>query len=299
VNQQGKVLDTDITPWYEKYVSPKYDPKEVKLEPNKLTRDDGWSLNIQRIVFGQSFPYDPTLKNASISFTIQNNTGDDQIFMPKGSIVGITSTGGKTYPISFGSLELLHIRIQELRIEQKQTDIKPGLLKLSSDISVDGAETRFSKVTYRDEQGNEFEIPVDMTPGIITQPKNAVDTTVLMEKYLKDHGYTILTATGGGNLAGASIQLPKSFNEVVSGVEIGELLRQKNELSKKKNLDFSKYLGEKVSVMTWGLEGLANNPNGLNAFFLIHEDQIVGVWFESNTGSGEKNTTLTILENTL
>jgi beta-lactamase regulating signal transducer with metallopeptidase domain len=180
VNQQGKLLDTDITPWYEKYVSPKYDPKEVKLEPNKLTRDDGWSLNIQSIVFGQSFPYDPTLKNASISFTIQNNTGDDQIFMPKGSIVGITSTGGKTYPISFGSLELLHIRTQELRFEQKQYGIKPGLLKLASDISVNSAETRFSKVTYRDEQGNEFEIPVDLTPELKIDPPKINGT---MEPY--------------------------------------------------------------------------------------------------------------------
>ena len=53
VNQQGKVLDTDIVPWYEKYVSPKYEPKAVKLEPNKLTRDDGWSLNVQSIYLGR------------------------------------------------------------------------------------------------------------------------------------------------------------------------------------------------------------------------------------------------------
>jgi len=180
VTQSKQVVTKDIAPWYETYVAPKYDPKEVKLEPNKLTRYDGWSLNVQSIVFGQSFPNDPTLKTATISFTIQNNAGDDQIFMPKGSIVGITGTGGKTYPMTFGSLDLQYIQSQKMRIEQKQTGIKPGLLKLASAISVDSAETRFSKVTYRDEQGNEFEIPVDMTPELKINPPKINGT---MEPY--------------------------------------------------------------------------------------------------------------------
>src|SRR5665648_307654 len=169
VNQQGKVLDTDIVPWYEKYVSPKYDPKAVKIEPNKLTRDDGWSLNVQSIIFGQSLPNDPTLKSGTIDFSIQNNAGEDQIFMPKGSIVGIISTGGKTYPLSL-ELESIYIGCQELRNGQKQTAIKPGLLKLGSVLMLDSAETRFSKVMYRDEQGNEFVIPVDLTPELKISP---------------------------------------------------------------------------------------------------------------------------------
>jgi len=180
VNQQGEVLETDILPWYEKYVSPKYDPKKVKLEPNKLTRDDGWSVNIERIEFGQGPPDDPTLKSGFIRYSIQNNAGDDQMFMPKGSVVGITGAGGKTYPLSFGSLELQYIQAQEMRIMQKQTEIKPGILGLVSSIAVDSAETRFSKVTYRDEQGNEFEIPVDLTPELKISPPTINGT---MEPY--------------------------------------------------------------------------------------------------------------------
>ena len=180
VNQQGEVLETDILPWYEKYVSPKYDPKKVKLEPNKLTRDDGWSVNIERIEFGQGPPDDPTLKSGFIRYSIQNNAGDDKMFMPKGSVVGITGAGGKTYPLSFGSLELQYIQAQEMRIMQKQTEIKPGILGLVSSIAVDSAETRFSKVTYRDEHGNEFEIPVDMTPELKINPPKINGT---MEPY--------------------------------------------------------------------------------------------------------------------
>lgn len=180
VNQQGKVVDTDIVPWYEKYISPKYDFKEVKLEPNKLTRDDGWSLNVQSIVFGESLPNDPTLKTGNIDFTIQNNAGDEQTFMPKGSIVSITSTGGKTYPFLFDSLESLYIYTQEVRIEQKQTGIQPGILKFGFVLSLDSTEKHFSNVTYRDELGNEFKIPVDMTPELKVSPARINGT---MEPY--------------------------------------------------------------------------------------------------------------------
>lgn len=125
--------------------------------------------------------------------------------------------------------------------------------------------------------------------------ENMVDTTALMVKYLKDHGYSISNATGGGNLAGTQIQLPNSFNSVINNVKIGELLREKNELSKQNELDFAKYLGQKASIFTWGLDATADSPNGLNVFFLIHNDNIVGVWFEPNK-YGEKNMTLGIFE---
>ncbi len=67
-----------------------------------------------------------------------------------------------------------------MRIGQTQTGIKPGLLKRASAISVDSAETRFSKVTYRDELGNQFEIPVDMTPELKINPPKINGT---MEPY--------------------------------------------------------------------------------------------------------------------
>ena len=95
---------------------------------------------------------------------------------------------------------------------------------------------------------------------------NVVDTVALTVKYLKDHGYSIANATGGGNLAGAKIQLPNSFNAVINEVKIGELLKEKNELSKRNAFDFSMYLGQEVSIMTWGLDATADSPSGLNVF---------------------------------
>lgn len=124
---------------------------------------------------------------------------------------------------------------------------------------------------------------------------DGVDVASITMKYLKDHGYSISNETGGGNLAGAKIQLPNSFNAVLNNVKIGELLKEKNELSKRNEHDFSKYLGQNVSIFTWGLDATADSPYGLNVFFLIHGDDIVGVWFEPNK-YGEKNTTLSIFE---
>ena len=132
------------------------------------------------------------------------------------------------------------------------------------------------------------EAQIDLTTGIYT--------TKLMVKYLKDHGYSISNVTGGGNLAGAKIQLPNSFNAVINNVKIGELLREKNELSKRNELDFSKYLGQKASIFTWGLDATANFPKGSDAFFIIYDDNIVGVWFESSIVNGESNKTLGIFE---
>ncbi len=130
----------------------------------------------------------------------------------------------------------------------------------------------------------------------LTPPaENEVNTTALMLEYLKDHGYNISNETGGGNLAGAEIQLPNSFDTVRNEVKIGELLREKNELSKRNEFDFSMYLGQKVTILTCGLEATTDSPYGLNAFFLIYNDKIVGVWFEPNK-VGAKNLTLGLFE---
>lgn len=180
VNQKGEVLDTDIIPWYEKYASPKYDPKKVILESNKMTRDDGWSLNIQSIELRPGALYDPTLKYAVIDSTIINNAGEDQIFMPKGTIVSITSATGKTYPVYPRSLESRYIDIQELKNSQSLTNIKTGQLSFEFSAEVDSSETSFTKVSYRDEQGNIFDISIN----IITEQKIAPPTiNGMMEPY--------------------------------------------------------------------------------------------------------------------
>lgn len=166
VNQQGHVQNIDILPWYEKLPVPTYNPKAVKIEKDKLTRNDGWGFSITSLGFNELVPDDPTQKSLSLTVTGQNNAGPDKLFMPKGSIVSITSSSGKTYPLKSDTFDKIYISIQQMRMEGKMnTQIKPGVFAVVYDsIMVNAADTHFSKVTYRDELGNDFNIPIDIIP---------------------------------------------------------------------------------------------------------------------------------------
>jgi beta-lactamase regulating signal transducer with metallopeptidase domain len=171
VNQQGKVLESDIIPWYEKYVCPNYNPKSVQIEPNKLSRDDGWSLKVTSIKSDVHFPYDSNSRNATVSLDIENISGLDQLFMPKGSIVSITGASGKVYSIASVGLEETYVETQQFRIQQKNSSMKPGLFKYAMTINVDAAETGFTELSYSDEKGNKFAIPINITAQIEQSPK--------------------------------------------------------------------------------------------------------------------------------
>jgi hypothetical protein len=70
------------------------------------------------------------------------------------------------------------------------------------------------------------------------------------EKFVTDHGYKIYLNSG----MNADLQLPATFTEKKNDVAVGELLKQRNELSKQKGLDFSGYLSKKVTLYTYGVE---------------------------------------------
>ena len=169
----------------------------------------------------------------------------------------------------------------------------------SSTSSISTTDSSKENQSAQDNIQNNLPLPtIAQGTNLAPATGDVVDAVALTVKYLKDHGYSIANATGGGNLAGAKIQLPNSFNAVINEVKIGELLKEKNELSKQNAFDFSMCLGQEVSIMTWGLDATADSPNGLYVFFLIHNDKIVGVWFEPNK-YGEKNMTLSIFERSI
>lgn len=180
VNQKGQVLDKDVIPWYEKLTTPPYNPENTIIEANKLVRDDGWSLIFEKLVISGPYPSDPYLQSLEIYCRAENNSGADQLFMPRGSIVSITAASGKTYP--FGSVELdkTYIGIQQMRLEQNETAITAGQLKLGMMAEAEAADTQFTYLTYQDENGRDFQIPLNLTPEF-TQQKP--DNTLNIEPY--------------------------------------------------------------------------------------------------------------------
>ncbi|TGE37191.1 hypothetical protein E4K67_15055 [Desulfosporosinus fructosivorans] len=87
VTQSKQVVTKVIAPWYVTYVVPKYNPQALKIEPNKLIRDDGWMLNVTKITLAAS-PYDKGNGNAGkffeVYFSIENANGKEKGFIPQG-----------------------------------------------------------------------------------------------------------------------------------------------------------------------------------------------------------------------
>ncbi len=72
----------------------------------------------------------------------------------------------------------------------------------------------------------------------------------LTRQFVETRGYKILVNSGANH----DLKLPGSFDEIKNGVQIGALLKEKNELSKQVGLDFSNYLGKSVTLVTYGVK---------------------------------------------
>jgi beta-lactamase regulating signal transducer with metallopeptidase domain len=164
VNQAGQVLAKDVIPWYEKLATSPYHPENTTIEANTLRRDDGWSLNIEKIVLSGPYAFDPVLQSVEVYCRAANNAGPDQLFMPRGTLVSITAAGGKTYPIRLVPLDQTYIDMQQMRLRQNETAITAGQLKMGVLAEADATDTQFSSLTYRDEDGREFQIPLTLAP---------------------------------------------------------------------------------------------------------------------------------------
>jgi hypothetical protein len=85
------------------------------------------------------------------------------------------------------------------------------------------------------------------------EDQDSMNTLIQSEtaaQFAKDQGYEIQVNSG----ANYNLQLPGSFNEIKNGVQIGDLLKKRNEVSKQNGLDFSGYLGKSVTLITYGVK---------------------------------------------
>ena len=80
--------------------------------------------------------------------------------------------------------------------------------------------------------------------------------------------------------ANFDLQLPSSFDEIKNGVQIGELLKKSNELSKQNGLDFSSYLGKQVTLITYGVYNKQKVFKNID--FVMDGNKIVGFWIDDH-----------------
>ena len=178
VTQSKQVVTKDIAPWYETYVAPKYNPQAVKIEPNKLIRDDGWMLNVTKITLAAS-PYgkDPG-KYFEVSFSLENVNGKEKGFIPQGNILGVVGASGKLYELKWPDpLDQMYIKMQRSLpgLEKREgKPYEPGIFKIATGAKAEANEQTFAKVIYQDENGNKFEIPIQgITPELTYPNPNA------------------------------------------------------------------------------------------------------------------------------
>lgn len=99
-------------------------------------------------------------------------------------------------------------------------------------------------------------------------------------KYLADNGYTILPNSIGGNI----IKLPDSFDETINGINVGQLLKKRNELSKKLGFDFSSYLGKEVDLFECAVEP---DTSDNEVICLLDGNKIIGFWMAPPPQNGD------------
>jgi hypothetical protein len=164
VNQEGKVFDSNIIPWYQTYVAPKYNPEAVQVKLNKLIRED-FTVTLSSATRLQHYQT-KKLQGMEIGINVENIAGINERFIPRGKITGIIGRSGKVYRSTNGAvqdLEEVSLRIAKGREWQSERDGKPfqpGVYKLGYDYSVDPDDQEISKVLYLDENNREIEIPV-------------------------------------------------------------------------------------------------------------------------------------------
>lgn len=96
------------------------------------------------------------------------------------------------------------------------------------------------------------------------------------EQFVKSQGYQIIMNSG----ANFELQLPGSFDEIKNGVEIGALLKNRNELSKQNGLDFSNYLGKQVTLVAYAVENERKEAKDIN--LILDGSQIIGFWIDNH-----------------
>lgn len=90
------------------------------------------------------------------------------------------------------------------------------------------------------------------------------------------------------SVAVEDIQLPNDFKAVKDGINVGDLLKQRNELSKQNNLDFSKYMGQKIKMYTAKIE-TGDSKLNYDVVILTSESKVVGYWIDAGMKDLKQN----------
>ena len=157
-------------------VVPENNTQNIKIEPNKLISNEGWSLSVDKVMsfgatkgtWGWHSPFkesDPA-RSYGIFFTLENANGLDKAFLPKGKVLGAIGLSGKFYEFSKEvdySLDNLYnngIDGYQLHAKKAGETYGPGVFKFSSNANVELNEEGIEKVIYQEENGDKFEIPI-------------------------------------------------------------------------------------------------------------------------------------------
>ena len=119
----------------------------------------------------------------------------------------------------------------------------------------------------------------------------SVSKTEAAEQFVKSRNYQIMMNSG----AGFDLQLPGSFDEIRNGVEIGELLKKSNELSKQNGLDFSSYLGKQVTLITYAVYNEQKEEENID--LIMDGNKVVGFWIDDHGQPADFNVIVNALKN--
>lgn len=150
----------------------------------------------------------------------------------------------------------------------------------ATDVQVppDAAQDLWDKYRAEEDQFDEIIKTFQITIPAVTTTNAPVETLGTQietsQQFVQDQGYAIMVNSG----ANFYLQLPVSFDETINGVKIGALFRDINEQSKLNGLDFTSYLGQEVTLVTYGGE---RNDGAIDNIDLIMDgSKIVGFWVD-------------------
>ncbi|CEP68096.1 Uncharacterized [Moorella glycerini] len=118
--------------------------------------------------------------------------------------------------------------------------------------------------------------PASQSASDTTPAAEALTQQEAAELFVHNLGYKIVTNSG----ANYDLQLPDTFKEEKNGVQIGELLKKRNEQSKQYGMDFSGYLGKQVTLYTYSVEN--KNKVVENIVLVMDGNEVVGFWIDNN-----------------
>jgi len=121
-------------------------------------------------------------------------------------------------------------------------------------------------------------------PVLVVNPNFLKDYQSIVQDFFQQKNLEIAVNSG----AAEDIHLPDDFKAVKDSVNVGELLRQRNELSKQNNLDFSNYMGQKVKMYTAQIE-TGDPKSNYEVVLFIANNKVVGYWKDSGIKDPKQN----------